>query len=203
MENHEKVLEGIQADITPIVNKSSEIASILTPEGEARGVEFLAQVSRRYKLVDEMRKSLTRPIKAALDNINTRFNAILKPLEAAEARVKTALSEYRQSDAFKALELEQASINKEVVEALREGDVEKLEDLAHEQALVASQTGTIHTESGAVHYRTTKHWKVSDLEAIPRNFLMPDEKAIKEAVKQGLIIPGIHVWEEKQAVIRT
>lgn len=203
MENHEKILEGIQADITPIVNKSSEVALILTPEAEARAVEFLSQVKRRFKLVDDMRKLLAKPIKEALDNVNHRFNSILQPLEDAEGRVKSALSQWRQSDTFKALEADKAALDQSIGDAIKAGDVAELESLALSQQALNAQVGTVHTQSGSVHYRNVKQWKVTNLDEIPRNFLMPDEKAIKAAIKEGLIIPGIETWVEKQPITRT
>lgn len=203
MENHEKVLEGIQADITPIVKKSAEVSEILTPESEARAVEFIAQVKRSLKLVDEMRKVLVKPIRDALDNVNQRFSAILKPLEEAETTVKASLSQYRQSGTFLALQKQAEETEQKAREAIASGDIAAMEQLADEQALARSQTGTVQTTSGSVHYRTNKQWRISNLDLVHRNFLIPDEKAIKEAIKQNLTIPGVEVWEEKVPILRT
>lgn len=56
-----------------------------------------------------------------------------------------------------------------------------------------------------VSTRTVHKWEVTDKQALPWAFLMPNEKAIAEAVREHKMltqIPGVRVWEEQEVSVR-
>lgn len=52
----------------------------------------------------------------------------------------------------------------------------------------------------------TKSWtfEIDVIEAIPTKFLMPNEKAIQEAIDNGIReIPGVHIFKDEKFIMRT
>lgn len=69
-----------------------------------------------------------------------------------------------------------------------------------EAARIAEQTALSQKSSSI-----SKRWvfKVEDTSVVPRQFLMVDEKAVKEFIKQGgRVIPGIKIYQEEGLVLR-
>lgn len=69
-----------------------------------------------------------------------------------------------------------------------------------EAARIAEQTALSQKSSSI-----SKRWvfKVEDTSVVPRQFLVVDEKAVKEFIKQGgRVIPGIKIYQEEGLVLR-
>ena len=67
----------------------------------------------------------------------------------------------------------------------------------------ASPTVT-RTETGSGYLRATWDYRIVDETKIPRDFMAPDEKKIRQAVKNGLRkIEGIEIYEKSTIAIRT
>lgn len=69
-----------------------------------------------------------------------------------------------------------------------------------EAARIAEQTALSQKSSSI-----SKRWvfKVEDTNVVPRQFLVVDEKAVKEFIKQGgRVIPGIRIYQEEGLVLR-
>jgi hypothetical protein len=81
--------------------------------------------------------------------------------------------------------------------------VSNMEIVKVEVPFIPKSTGVVHTASGTSSPK--KHWtfKVQDAKAVPREYLMVNEKAIRQAVAQGVRnIAGVCIFEDKQIAIR-
>ena len=96
-----KELAMLRDDADGLLAKAGEVGSITEIGQEARAVEFLAQVKRRAKIVDDKRKEYVAPLKAVIDNVNADFKSILLPLEEAERIVKAGMTAFRGSQDFR------------------------------------------------------------------------------------------------------
>jgi hypothetical protein len=156
------------------------------------------------KIAEDARKFLVKPLNDHVATINAKFKETLTPLAEAENTVKAGMTQYRESDAFKIADEKRKTLEMEARAAMREGDTAGLRDIAVQHAEVASETSnTIATNSGKVSYRNVQRMEIVDAEAVPREFLAPDEKKIMQALKAGALIPGIKSWIEKVPSIST
>jgi len=201
MEN--RSIEQLNQEAVLLLEKAAEVANVTSPESEARASEFVAQAKLRFDLVEQKRKFIVQPFNQQIRTINAEFKKTTSPLEEAIELVRDGMKAYRASDTFRLLEAKREAMQGLVVTAVQEGNLEDLEHLSGLYDQVnADAPKSIATKTGRTYYRTDTKWKVQNLDLIPANFLMPDEDAIDEAIKQGLSIPGIYVWEEKTPITR-
>lgn len=197
------IIARINDEIAPIVAKATEVAVISDAQSENRAVEFLSQVKRRFKLVDEQRTFAVKPLNDHVKALNERFKITLGPLADAERIVKDAMIEYRKSVEFKEAEERRLSLEQEAHLAVKQGDTAGLVKIADAHALAsAAAPKTIESMSGKAHFREVWKFEIEDPTLIPAAFLMPNEKAIKEAIETGEKIPGVKSYTEKVPVIR-
>jgi hypothetical protein len=69
--------------------------------------------------------------------------------------------------------------------------------------VVAEQDKVVRTAAGSASFAHDWTFEIQDVNLIPRNYLVPDEKAIRQAVKGGMReIPGIRIFEQTMAKVR-
>lgn len=222
MERDQEIVQ-LRNDANSLLFKAEDVANITNSEEEARATEFLAQAKRRYKIVDEKRKSYVKPIKDTIDLINADFKSILEPLEEVEVIVKKGMVAYRNSEDMKRKEAERLEAEakaRQAAEVIKEnGITTKTVEQASEanKELVEAQEAApkrVETISGSTTYR--KEWKfsienVSDIPegvktellnlAITKGLL---ETVVRNRVKNGeRTISGVKIWEESVPVIRS
>ncbi len=203
-------LMELRNDADGLLNKAREVAAITELTHEARACEFLAQVKRRAKIVDDKRKEYVAPLKAGIDNVNADFKSILIPLEQAEAIVKKGMVAFRDAEEFKAREAArieaEAVARRMIAEASRDMSQDNLErateaswELNDARALAPK---TVETQSGKAQFRKSWKFEVVEPNAVEREFCSPDDRIIRDAVKNGLReTRGIRIWEESVPVI--
>ena len=201
----------LRDDANGLLYKAEEVAAIATLENEERAVEFLAQVKRRAKIVEDKRKSYTDPLNAVVKQIKSDFDTILEPLSQAEGVVKKGIQQFRDAEEFKRKEAERKAAEeaaKNAVVPIARGDMSPEAIAKAQEASVALQQAnaeaprTVSTRTGQL--RTRKDWKfeVLDPAAVPHELCMPDPRAIREAVKNGAReIAGVRIWEETVPII--
>lgn len=113
--------------------------------------------------LDEKRTSITRPILEAKRRVDEVFMPPIKALRGAAAKLREALSAYVA--------------------------------LTDRRAISAVATGTavpeIVTGIEGVHVTRGLSFEIRDVDALPREYLRPDEDKIAEAISRGLEIPGV------------
>lgn len=204
LKSPDAALEAIRAEIAPIVAKANIIADIQSPEAEARAVEFLVQIKRRYDMMDAARTFLVKPLNEHVKKINAQFKQDLVPLDEAEAKVKAGMTAWRGSEAFKKLEEARVTLEQEALHAVKTGDTGAIAAIGAEHAMAAQMAPTqVESMSGKAHFRDTTKFEVTDESLIPDAFWSVDEKKIGAAVKAGAKeIPGVRIWTEQTPVIR-
>jgi hypothetical protein len=201
-------LEILREDADGLLAKADEVSRITELAHEARASEFLAQVKRRAKIVDDKRKEYVAPLKSVIDNVNADFKSILIPLEQAEAIVKKGMTAFRGAEEFKAKEAARTEAERmaKIAISMAGTEVGTVEDaqvaiLARRDA-TAEAPKTVETQSGKAQFRKSWKFEVVDPYAVEREFCSPDDKLIRDAVKAGLRETcGIRIWEESTPVI--
>jgi uncharacterized membrane protein YqiK len=186
--------------------------------------ESLKAIKTKYKEVDELRKSLTKPLDDSKKKIMELFGRPLDFLAKAELAVKSAMLKYQQEQERirraeeERLQAEQRRQAKELERQAREAEEKaarfktaeakakaeaKAEELKQQAEAVASIKPIVQSTIQAVKgvaTRTIWKFKIVDVNKIPREFMMPDEKLIQkmaEVTKGTKKIDGVEFFSEE------
>jgi len=66
-----------------------------------------------------------------------------------------------------------------------------------------SETISLNVEDGTLLKKTKAYFEVENIDLVPRNFLMLDEKKVEEALKEGIEhIDGIKIYKKNEINLR-
>lgn len=191
--------------------------------------EDLRRIKGKAKELDDLRKSLTKPLDESKKRIMEFFNKPLEFLAKAESSVKTAMLRWQseQERIRRAEEQRLAEIQRKAAEELQKQAVDaerkaatlktekgreaaqvRAEELKTKAETVATIIPVVESKVEKVAGITTKTvWKfrIVDAAKIPRNYLIPDEKAIGEMVRftnGKKQIDGIEIYSEDVIIAR-
>lgn len=178
---------------------------------EAQASAMLVIVRKRWKALDEDRKSVNAPHKTRIDENNDAYGKLIDPLKEQDRRLAAAMSGFAE---FEQLKLREAE--KREGEALRLAQSVPAEDLPVAKEIVAEAKNevndirfaapkVIESAAGATNYTTDWEIRVEDEGKLPREYTVPDLAKIKKAVRAAkgeLKIPGVLAWEVRRPVVR-
>jgi hypothetical protein len=171
----------------------------------------LKQLKARAAALEEERTKITKPMDAAKKAVMDLFRKPAEFLGEAERIVKASMVTYsneqeriRKAEQARLDEIarkEREKIAAQAAKAEAAGKTEKAEALQEKAQNIAAPVveSTVEKTSG-ISYRTVYEFEIVDAEAIPREWMIPDLKAIGGAVRstQGKInIPGIKAVARK------
>lgn len=177
-------------------------ANVQDADTENEAVLFLGRIKDNTKSLESQLSFLTKPLKDHVKAIKAEFDRLLDPLEAADKTVRDGITAWRNSDEFKELEAKRLAIENHARAAVIDNDIEKLEVLASEHANAASLAPkTVKTVEANMSMRRNIRFEITDMEQIPKAYLLVNEAAIKAAIKDGFDVPGIRHWIEMTPII--
>lgn len=150
--------------------------------------QSLVQVKEIKKIVTEKKDSIIKPLNEALKNARSLFKPIEDKVDVIEDYLKTSILKYNT----KLLE-EQRKREEEAQEKIKAGAS------FDEATKLVSKT---EKKIDAIPTRKIKRLKIIDETLIPRQFLVPNEVAIKEALSSGIKVAGCELVEEEIVVNR-
>jgi hypothetical protein len=177
-------------------------ANVQDADTEKEAVLFLGRIKDNTKSLESQLSFLTKPLKDHVKAIKAEFDRLINPLEAADKTVRDAITAWRNSPEFKELEAKRLAIENHAREAVRDNDVEKLEVLSGEHLNAANLAPKmVKTNEGNMSMRKNIRIEITDMEQIPKAYLLVNEAAIKAAIKDGFEVPGIRHWIEMTPII--
>lgn len=197
----QKHVDQVIAEMTGLV--------IRNDKENAFAAEFLKKVKETQKTVTEhfepKKREAYEPYKAILDEIKRFTDALGK----AEKAVKQKMSAYRAEQERKRREAEaearriaEERARKEAEERLlAEAEATGDESVLDEPIEVETYTPPPEKEPEKIDgISYVSHWtfEITDVNAIPREYMMPDEKKIRgvvKAMKSYTRIPGVRVYD--------
>jgi len=212
-----------------LINQTESFASVYdkfeikSPTDFSLASEGLRAIKAKTKELDAARKSLTQPLDESKKKIMAMFKKPLDKLKEAESVVKKEMVNWRsQQEEVARLERERlAEIQRKEAEALRlaaqkeaeridklktkeekEQAIEQAVDLAEQAEMVESVPIVIDEPQkvAGISMRTIWKFKVIDINKLPSEYLIADEKMIGKMVKatQGKVsIPGVEIFSEQ------
>lgn len=156
--------------------------------------DVLKQVQMKLKRIDEKRKEYTQPMDQAKKRIMDDFKQVTQPLEEFIATVKGKMLDWYREEQ-KRLKEEQDRIDREALARAKKKNIDQVE-----VPVVTNQNKTQYGNIATVTVRKVWTYKVTNPEQVPREYLILDEKKIKEEIKTGKrVIPGLKIYQEEQA----
>ena len=200
------------------VAESTELAekyenfSITTAEVYANVGEDMKAIKAKTKELDTLRKSLTKPLDESKKRIMEFFRRPLMALTAVEAAINTAMvgwnreqERIRQAEELRLQEAQRKEterLQKLAAKAEQRGDENKKEEFEGRAAVVQSTVPTVATKVEKIAGLQTKtYWKyrIADVNKIPREYMIPNEKALGEiarSTKGKIKIDGVEFYSE-------
>jgi hypothetical protein len=206
--------DGLKTETLTILDQAKALAVTTQPEAMA-AADFLKGIKALKNKIEE---KLGPVVKASYDAWKKAV-AYRKehddPLDRAEAEVKGKLNEYLAEEAkrrLKAQEEAQKEAQKEAEAKAEEdallleatGDAEAAEAVRSEPVVAPPVVVSPVEKPAGIATQSVWKWVVRDEGAVPREYLVLDEKKIGgvvRAMKSATNIPGIQVYEEK--IIKT
>lgn len=178
------------AILDPIV-KQIQTLTIKNSAEMTKAVEALSQCNKYLDKLTEEKEKLTKPINSALKEIRSRYKPAEEKLNIAIATIRSKMSAY-QTEATRV----QKEQEQKIADKVFKGTLKVTTAMNKLSSIVQAET-QVSTDSGSVKFRTVKKFEITDPNLIPKEYLMPDESKIKEAMKTDIKIPGITYFEEQ------
>lgn len=178
---------------------------IIVKDAASRAVacEFLKQIKAQMKRVTDFWADAKKKASEAHKAICAQEKALLDPLKNAENAVKIRIGSFDLAERMRIQEEEErrrkaaAEAMQLAVDAENEGESELAEEavaLAAEEAACVSYT----PKTAGVTTRFEWRARVTDVEKVPRHFLVVDERALNayaKATKGRCPVPGVEFYE--------
>jgi len=193
--------------------KTCENFQIETAEAYSGAGEDLKKIKAKIKELDELRKSLTKPLDESKKKIMDFFRKPLDYLGKVQTDVNSAMVRWnnkqeaiRQAEQTRLLEEQKKEANRLArlaEKAEQRGDESKAEEFKGRAAVVQSVAPIVENKVDRVAGLTkTVNWKfrIVDINKIPREYMLPDEVKIGQigrAKKGTEKIDGIEFYPEE------
>lgn len=167
----------------------SIITDIDSKDTLEKATEVLSQAKLIEKEIKENHKAEAEPYETPLKEIDDRYKPSEKAIKSIIDDIRSKITAY-QTEAIKLAKAEEDAI------ASRIGDGKgkiKLETAIKKIDSIERPEDSIKTATGKLSFREKKVLKITDLNSIPREYLIPNESMIMEALKEGKEVKGCEV----------
>ena len=207
-------LEGAKACFEPyrarIADMQAQAAAldIDTDEAEKQAVDEASRAKRLTKDLESQRKAVIKDPDRFVRDVNAFVRSFKRPLDEVVGTLRQKIGTYQyqkeleRRKAEKAMKEEAAKLQAKLeAEAKQSG----IEAPPITPAPAPKPDTTTRTETGATaSIRTQWVGEIEDPDQVPREYCIPDEKKIRQAVKDGIReIAGVRIFEKPTTVLRS
>lgn len=186
-----KLPEEVRIKISTLERDAMEL-QVQDTESLNQAKELILAIKDLKKCVEDERIKIVKPLNEALRNINNMFKKFTEPLLKADGILSEKIL------AFNRAEQERVAKEQEKLEKKLQREEQKLKkqgiDIALPRPQIESQVD--------ISTRKVIKWRVKDFSKVPEEYKMLDEVKITKAVRAGLEIPGIEIYEEEILIRR-
>lgn len=172
------------------IAKTVEGFSIKTAEDAQAGAEILGRIKAALQFVKAEKDKVIGRLQELIKIERERWQPVTDMLEAADATLRSQIKDYHEREAAKAAKAEARIMAKVAAGTMKETTaLRKL-----------SAVPEVTTVSG-VSFRNVTKCRVTNVELIPRKYMVPDLVAIKAALKAGEEVPGAELYTERTVAV--
>lgn len=168
------VMQALEKEAAPLKKKVSNLV-ISDRESFEQAGSLLKVLKEKAAMAKEQESKIVDPLKQSIKAAQEHFKPFYKAVEQIEVDTKLKMSAFLEK---------QKAAQRKLDSALENGEIKKISTYTKKLADVAIQS----TESVSV--RKIKKLAILNANLIPREFLVPDEGAIKMALLSGKKVPG-------------
>jgi len=200
----QSVIQIIVTDVETMKKANDYLVNIKTLRKEIAETfnPIIEKAHLTHKEAVAQKKRHEEPLKEAEQILKLRVSNYLEKLEKKRREMERLLKEEEER-----IEREKEENLKKAQEAIESGDTKTATELV-EKAETALPTVEVPREEplpDETQIRKLWKWKVVDKDAIPREFLKPDNveiSAVVRSLKENTRIPGIKVYQESSVAVR-
>lgn len=202
--------EPTSAEIPGALISSAYDAFASGPETLGYCADLVKRITTHLKAVEGERTDATKPIREGVKALDQHFKTISGPLESAKAYVLGQMKIYQdaelarqrqeQEEARKAVEVKALSESAALeAQGQPEEAQEVLQKVVEAPPAIQPTQATVRGENSSA-YTVQGKWafEVENATAVPREFLHINERAVNEAIKNGIrVIEGLRIYQEE------
>jgi hypothetical protein len=185
----EKSLAPYQKSVSLILEEASNL-TIKNEEEIKEATDILSRISTIEKRVKAEKEKLTKPATEIIKWARSVFSPIEKNYKEAEYIIKDKMILYNQK-----LEEKNRKKLEAISKKVEEGKIDI--DKASENIESLKTQNSYKGEEGGIQFKTLKKLNIIDESKLPRIYLIPNERKIKEALINGIEVPGAEIINEK------
>jgi len=171
-----------------IVGIAAEAEALnVTPATLPQAAALAGRITSGLKRLEEQRKFLVQPLNDHVTRINNAFRTWREPLESARRSLDGRVIECHRGQEAQAAEARAA------VAWLDEPTT----------AVVPAVAQTVRAQGGTLTVKRVWTFEVQDAAAVPEQYKLVNEVALRAAVKSGVrTIAGVRIYETEQVAVR-
>ena len=179
----------------PIIERASAI--MVTNAAEMNeAAEVLSQLNQFMDRLTGEKEKVTKPVNEALEAERARWKPLEDMYNGAITTVRGLVSTYMTAEAKRVKEAEA-----KIVARVGDGKGKlQMDTAARKLGEITKPEEKVVAKSGMLKFRTVIRLNILQASDIPREYLVPDEKAILAALKEGKKVKGCEIIEEQSAV---
>lgn len=182
---------------TIIINKVKEL-DIVDSSTMETATEMLSQLNKTSDRITEETEKVTRPLLDALNAERKRWKPSLDLLKESIDIVRTKITKY-QTEARRLAQLEEEKIASRIGEG--KGKL-KIETAVAKIEKIEQPESKVSTDTGSISFKTVQKFEITNMAAVPVDYILPNETAIRNAMKLGKKLPGVRYYEEQVPINR-
>jgi len=191
-------IEAMQTKAAAVVIESDETNTL--------AIEMGLQAKKLGGAIEKARKAFVADPNEYVRGINALAKSFGEKLAAIEYGLKRKIGDYQQRKELERRKVEEEA-RRQTAELQAKLDAEakaaNVEPVKIEAPVVPKASGPVRTAEGTSYQHTEWRFEVQDDAAIPREYLMPCETRIRQAVKDGVRnIPGVRIFEHTETRFR-
>lgn len=190
------------------IDKTIKTMQIETDEDYKKASEFLGEIKKQIKKIEEARLSVTKPINESLAILNQTANMAKEPLQKLEALLKDKMKEFlieqekKIAEEEKRRQEEEEERKKKEKEALKKG--EELPPAPIDFGPPQAPESTTRTQSGTSSAAKVWKFNITEPTKVPIEYWEISESKIRQAIRDGKRkIPGIKIYQDTQIKMRS
>lgn len=205
--NVEKEAQAAKENLALLLDVKGSPLAIATEAEYADIGAIMKQANDKFKFLDEERKVTVTPLNDEVKRVNDWYRPALDALKGIRSRCEMMMGAWvlaKRREEQRLLAEAEAEAKKVLATAPGAG-IKGGEAMAATQALVTQAAAAQTKKIEKVAHRVVWRWKVVDARKLPREFLMPDEKAISAWVKEhgnSSVPAGVEVEEDVGFTVR-
>lgn len=186
-------LPVIQKQAAPTITQASSLV-VTDAKTMATASELREKLKTFSKALTADKEKLTKPLNAALKEVRARYAPLEAQVDEAIDTLNSSMSKY-QTEQKRITDAAAAKIAARVKEGT--GNL-KPETAIAKIAELDTPAPLVVTDAGATGFITVKHFEVVDISLLGKEYLLPNDKAIRESMKQGVELPGVRYYTTEE-----